>query len=173
MVLSSVVGLEATLDCVASARRGLPLGGKFTYLLTTLEGGLRSLVCELVSRTQVTTTTVVSHSLDSFSSHSQSGDTLTQGIQLEYGHHWVPKKLVDTVMMLVNANLKTLLGGKAQPFGITMLRHVAVSNQLAGRREFSAVHVAKALLIDQMNTEGFTMWLHQVQQKTIIPENNF
>ena len=51
--------------------------------------GLRSLVCELVSRTQVTTTTVVSHSLDSFSSHSQSGDTLTQGIQLEYGHHWV------------------------------------------------------------------------------------
>jgi len=66
VVLSSVVGLEATL-----------------------EGGLRSLVCELVSRTQVTTTTVVSHSLDSFSSHSQSGDTLTQGIQLEYGHHWV------------------------------------------------------------------------------------
>ena len=63
----------------------------------------------------------------------------------------MPKKLVDTVMMLVNANLKMLLGGKAQPFGIMMLRHVAVSNQLAGRREFSAVHVAKALLIDQMN----------------------
>ena len=31
-----------------------------------------------------------------------------------------------------------------------MLRHVAVSNQLAGRREFSAAHVAKALLIDQV-----------------------
>merc|ERR1719201_1776422 len=38
----------------------------------------------------------------------------------------MPKKLVDTTMMLVNANLKSLLGGKAQGFGLTMLRHVAV-----------------------------------------------
>ena len=81
----------------------------------------------------------------------------------------MPKKLVDTVMNLVNGNLKMLLGGKAQPFGITMLRHVAVSNQLAGRREFSAVHVAKALLIDQMNTEGFTMWLHLNKEEAGLP----
>ena len=72
----------------------------------------------------------------------------------------MPKKLVDTVMMLVNANLKMLLGDRARGFGLTMLRHVAVSNQLAGRREFSAVHVAQALLMDQVNTEGLTLWLH-------------
>merc|ERR1712023_596394 len=36
----------------------------------------------------------------------------------------MPKKLVDTVMMLVNANLKMLLGGKAHAFGLTALRNV-------------------------------------------------
>ena len=62
----------------------------------------------------------------------------------------MPKKLVDTVMTLVNANLKSLLGNRAQTFGLTMLRHVAVANQLQGRREFSAVHVAHALLLEQV-----------------------
>ena len=60
----------------------------------------------------------------------------------------MPKKFVDTVMTLVNANLKSLLGNRAQTFGLTMLRHVA--NQLQGRREFSAVHVAHALLLEQV-----------------------
>ena len=81
----------------------------------------------------------------------------------------MPKKLVDTVMMLVNANLKMLLGDRARSFGITMLRHVAVSNQQAGRREFSAVHVANALLIDQVNTEGLTLWLHLNKEDGGIP----
>ena len=81
----------------------------------------------------------------------------------------MPKKLVDTVMMLVNSNLKMLLGGKSQQFGLTMLRHVAVSNQLAGRREFSAVHVAKALLIDQMNPEGLTLWMHLNKEDAGLP----
>ena len=62
----------------------------------------------------------------------------------------MPKKFVDTVMTLVNANLKSLLGNRAQTFGLTMLRHVAVANQLQGRREFSAVHVAHALLLEQV-----------------------
>ena len=48
----------------------------------------------------------------------------------------MPKKLVDTVMMLVNANLKLLLGGRAHMCGLSMLRNVAVTNQQAGRREF-------------------------------------
>mgnify|MGYP007071508202 CR=1 FL=1 len=47
----------------------------------------------------------------------------------------MPKKLVDTVMMLVNANLKLLLGERAHSFGLPMLRNVAVTNPLAGRRE--------------------------------------
>ena len=72
-------------------------------------------------------------------------------------------------MLLVNANLKMLLGGKSQSFGLTMLRHVAVSNQLAGRREFSAAHVAKALLIDQVNTEGLTLWLHLNKEEGGLP----
>ena len=41
----------------------------------------------------------------------------------------MPKKLVDTVMMLVNANLKMLLGERAHQFGLSMLRNVAVTNQ--------------------------------------------
>ena len=81
----------------------------------------------------------------------------------------MPKKLVDTVMMLVNANLKQLLGGKAQSFGLTMLRHVAVSNQIAGRREFAATHVAQALLLDQMNPEGLTLWLHLNKEDAGMP----
>jgi Leucine-rich repeat (LRR) protein len=81
----------------------------------------------------------------------------------------MPKKLVDTVMMLVNANLKMLLGNRAQMLGLTMLRHIAVSNQLAGRREFSAVHVATALLIDQVNTEGLTLWMHLNKEDAGIP----
>merc|ERR1712185_223840 len=62
-----------------------------------------------------------------------------------------------------------LLGNKAQTSGLTMLRHVAVSNQQAGRREFSAVHVAKALLVDQLNTEGFTLWLHLNKEEGGLP----
>ena len=58
----------------------------------------------------------------------------------------MPKKLVDTVMMLVNANLKMLLGERAHSFGLSMLRNVAVTNQQNGRREFSSAHVAQALL---------------------------
>ena len=42
----------------------------------------------------------------------------------------MPKKLVDTVMMLVNANLKLLLGGRAHMCGLSMLRNVA--SQSAG-----------------------------------------
>ena len=81
----------------------------------------------------------------------------------------MPKKLVDTVMMLVNANLKMLLGDRARAFGLTMLRHVAVSNQLAGRREFSAIHVAHALLVDNINTEGLTLWLHLNKEDGGLP----
>ena len=81
----------------------------------------------------------------------------------------MPKKLVDTVMMLVNANLKMLLGNRAQMLGVTMLRHVAVSNQLAGRREFSAVHVATALLVEQVNTEGLTLWMHLNKEDAGLP----
>ena len=51
----------------------------------------------------------------------------------------MPKKLVDTVMMLVNANLKMLLNGKAQTLGLLMLRNVAVTNQQASRRRVWSV----------------------------------
>lgn len=81
----------------------------------------------------------------------------------------MPKKLVDTVMMLVNANLKTLLGGQSLNIGLSMLRHVAVSNQQQGRREFAATHVASALLVDQMNPEGITMWLHMNKEEAGLP----
>ena len=69
----------------------------------------------------------------------------------------MPKKLVDTVMMLVNTNLKLLLGGRAHDVGIKMLRNVAVINQQNGRREFAN---AEALLLELPLLEGFTMWLH-------------
>ena len=81
----------------------------------------------------------------------------------------MPKKLVDTVMMLVNANLKMLLGDRAQTMGLSMLRQVAVANQVAGRREFASGHVAKALLIDQVNTEGITLWLHLNKEEAGLP----
>ena len=81
----------------------------------------------------------------------------------------MPKKLVDTVMMLVNANLKMLLGGRAQGNGLSMLRQVAVANQEAGRREFASNHVAKALLIDQVNPEGMTLWLHLNKEEAGLP----
>ena len=81
----------------------------------------------------------------------------------------MPKKLVDTVMMLVNANLKSLLGGQSLGIGLTMLRHVAVCNQQQGRREFSATHVSQALLVDQMNPEGVTMWLHMNKEDAGLP----
>ena len=81
----------------------------------------------------------------------------------------MPKKLVDTVMMLVNANLKMCLNGRAQSLGLMMLRHVAVSNQLSGRREFSAVHVAQALLLEQVNTEGITLWMHLNKEEAGLP----
>ena len=81
----------------------------------------------------------------------------------------MPKKLVDTVMMLVNANLKMLLGNRAQINGLTMLRQVAVANQEAGRREFASGHVSKALLIDQVNPEGMTLWLHLNKEEAGIP----
>ena len=81
----------------------------------------------------------------------------------------MPKKLVDTVMMLVNANLKALLGGQSLSIGLRMLRHVAVSNQQQGRREFSATHVAQALLTEQMNPEGITMWLHMNKEDAALP----
>ena len=81
----------------------------------------------------------------------------------------MPKKLVDTVMMLVNANLKSLLGGQSLGIGLSMLRHVAVSNQQQGRREFSATHVSQALLVDQMNPEGVTMWLHMNKEDAGLP----
>ena len=68
----------------------------------------------------------------------------------------MPKKLVDTVMMLVNANLKMLLGERAHSFGLSMLRNVAVTNQQNGRREFSSAHVAQALLRARL---GFSLTL--------------
>ena len=92
-----------------------------------------------------------------------------QRTELNRSELLMPKKLVDTTMMLVNANLKMLLGGRAQSFGLTMLRNVAVSNQLAGRREFSAAHVAKSLLMDQVNTEGLTLWLHLNKEEGGLP----
>ena len=69
----------------------------------------------------------------------------------------MPKKLVDTVMMLVNGNLKMLLGGRAHNTGVTMLRNVAVINQQNGRREFSSAQVAAALLLDLPNADAFSM----------------
>ena len=81
----------------------------------------------------------------------------------------MPKKLVDTVMMLVNANLKMLLGERAQSFGLTMLRNVAVTNQQNGRREFSSAHVSQALLLDIPNPEGLTLWLHLNKEEGGLP----
>jgi len=81
----------------------------------------------------------------------------------------MPKKLVDTVMMLVNANLKMLLGERAHSFGLSMLRNVAVTNQQNGRREFSSAHVAQALLLDLPNPEGLTLWLHLNKEEGGLP----
>ena len=81
----------------------------------------------------------------------------------------MPKKLVDTVMMLVNANLKLLLGGRAHMCGLSMLRNVAVTNQQAGRREFSSAHVADALLLVLPNAEAFTLWLHLNKEDGGLP----
>ena len=81
----------------------------------------------------------------------------------------MPKKLVDTVMMLVNANLKMLLNGKAQTLGLLMLRNVAVTNQQAGRREFSSAHVSQALLLELVNAEAFTLWLHLNKEEGGLP----
>jgi hypothetical protein len=72
-------------------------------------------------------------------------------------------------MMLVNSNLKQLLGGQSLNIGLVMLRHVAVANQQEGRREFSAAHVAEALLTHQMNPEGMTMWLHMNKEEAALP----
>ena len=53
--------------------------------------------------------------------------------------------------------------------GKKMVRKVAVSNQENGRREFSSVHVAEALLTQQMNIEGMTMWLHMNKEDAGLP----
>ena len=81
----------------------------------------------------------------------------------------MPKKLVDTVMTLVNANLKLLLGGTAPAFGLTMLRNVAVTNQQSGRREFSSGHVSAALLLEFPTPEGFTLWVHLNKEEAGLP----
>ena len=81
----------------------------------------------------------------------------------------MPKKLVDTVMMLVNTNLKVLLGGRAHDIGIKMLRNVAVINQQNGRREFSSAQVSSALLLELPIPEGFTMWLHLDKEEMGLP----
>ena len=71
--------------------------------------------------------------------------------------------------MLVNANLKMLLGGRAHTFGLTMLRNVAVTNQQNGRREFSSAHVSSALLLELPNAEAFTLWLHLNKEEGGLP----
>ena len=81
----------------------------------------------------------------------------------------MPKKLVDTVMTLVNANLKLLLGGVAPAFGLTALRNVAVTNQQNGRREFSSGHVSMALLLEHPTPEGFTLWVHLNKEDAGLP----
>ena len=81
----------------------------------------------------------------------------------------MPKKLVDTVMTLINTNLKLLLGGASPQFGLTMLRNVAVTNQQAGRREFSSAHVSVALLLEHVTAEGFTLWLHLNKEDAGLP----
>ncbi|KOO22124.1 leucine rich repeat -containing protein, partial [Chrysochromulina tobinii] len=81
----------------------------------------------------------------------------------------MPKKLVDTVMLLVNGNLKMLLGGKAHDCGIVMLRNVAVINQQNGRREFSSAHASNTLLLEMPNADAFTMWLHLDKEEAGIP----
>ena len=81
----------------------------------------------------------------------------------------MPKKLVDTIMTLVNANLKLLLGGLAPSFGLAMLRNVAVTNQQNGRREFSSAHVAHALLLEFPSPEGFTLWIHLNKEDGGLP----
>ena len=46
---------------------------------------------------------------------------------------------------------------------------MAVANQEEGRREFASGHVAKALLIDQVNPDGMTLWLHLNKEEAGIP----
>ena len=81
----------------------------------------------------------------------------------------MPKKLVDTVMTLINVNLKLLLQGAAPGFGLTMLRNVAVTNQQNGRREFSSAHVSSALLLEYPTAEGFTLWVHLNKEEAGMP----
>ena len=65
--------------------------------------------------------------------------------------------------MLVNTNLKALLGGRAHETGVKMLRNVAVINQQNGRRSLRAGLQA---LLPAAIPEGFTMWLHLDKEKS-------
>ena len=73
----------------------------------------------------------------------------------------IAKNIRTIVMTLVEANLKLIRDSKSiNTVGLTMLRNVAVSNQLAGRRHFGARDVATCLLKEQPYAEALTLWLH-------------
>ena len=73
----------------------------------------------------------------------------------------IAKNIQTIVMTLVEANLKLIRdAGSINNTGLTMLRNVAVSNQLAGRRHFGARDVATCLLKELPVPEALTLWLH-------------
>ena len=71
----------------------------------------------------------------------------------------IAKKNIRTIVMtLVEANLKLIRdAGSINNTGLTMLRNVAVSNQLAGRRHFGARDVATCLLKELPVPEALTL----------------
>lgn len=73
----------------------------------------------------------------------------------------IAKNIRTVVMTLVEANLKLIRdAGSINNTGLIMLRHVAVTNQLAGRRHFGAKDVARCLLKEMPSAEALTLWLH-------------
>ena len=66
-----------------------------------------------------------------------------------------------SICWLFEANLKLIRDSDSiNNIGLTMLRNVAVSNQLAGRRHFGAKDVANCLLKELPFSEALTLWLH-------------
>ena len=73
----------------------------------------------------------------------------------------IAKNIRTIVMTLVEANLKLIRDSDSiNTIGLTMLRNVAVSNQLQGRRHFGARDVARCLLKELPLSEALTLWLH-------------
>ena len=82
----------------------------------------------------------------------------------------MPKQLRPTIMALVESNLKLIRdGGSIHTTGLVMLRHVAVINQMQGRRQFGARDVSRALLKEMPFSEALTLWLHLNNEDGGIP----